>query len=179
MTTPIGKRTKLVNDPSDLVPLLRTFGSTAHKSVFDELSERWMTEKELSERTGADVKPSIEILRKSGLIESQWRMPEPGKTPDKEYAVSYSKLHANFQCSIKDISDLIMITFKSDCELADLIESIEEEVSKGNRSMAGLSRVFDLSSAFIRGIARRSDKLVVKGQRLELAKTDSSSVTGN
>ncbi len=171
MTTQVGKRTKLVNDPSDLVPLLRTFGSSIHKSVFDELSEGWMTEQELAERIGADIKPSLVILRKSGLIESQWRMPEPGKIPDKEYTVSYSKLHANFQCSLKDISDLIMITFKSDGELADMIESIEEEVSKGNRSMAGLSRVFDLSSTFIRGIARRSDKLVVKGQRLELVKT--------
>ncbi len=171
MTTQLGKRTKLVNDPSDLVPLLRTFGSGIHKSVFDELSKGWMTEQELAESIGTDVKPSLEILRKSGLIESQWRMPEPGKTPDKEYTVSYSKLHANFQCSIKDMSDLIMITFKSDGELADMIESIEEEVSKGNRSMAGLSRVFDLSSTFIRGIARRSDKLVVKGQRLELVKT--------
>jgi len=179
MTPQMGKRTKLINDPSDLVPLLRTFGSTTHKNVFDKLSDGWLTEQELAECTGTDVKMSLEILRKSGLIESQWRMPEPGKTPDKEYTVSYSKIHANFQCSVKDMSDLIMITFKSDGELADMIESIEEEVSRGNRSMAGLSRVFDMSSTFIRGIARRSDKLVVKGQRLELEKTASPSVTGN
>jgi len=169
MTAQMGKRTKLVNDPSDLVLLLRTFGSDTHKQVFDKLSEGWMTATELKGAIGADVEKSIEILRKSGLIESQWRMPEPGKTPDKEYTTSYSKIHANFQCSLKDLSDLIMITFKSDGELADTIEAIETEVEKGNRSMAGLSRSLDLSSAFIRGVARRSRKLVVKGQRLELA----------
>ena len=170
MTTQMGKRTKLMNDPSDLVPLLRTFGSVIHKEVFDRLADGWMTEQELVDAVGADVKPSLETLRKSGLIESQWRMPEPGKTPDKEYAVSYSKIHANFQCSIKDLSDLIMITFKSDGELADLIEAIEREVEAGNRSMTGLSRSFGMSSTYIRGVARRSRKLVVKGQRLELAK---------
>jgi predicted DNA-binding ArsR family transcriptional regulator len=170
MATPMGKRTKLINDPSDLVLLLRTFGSNTHKEVFDELSDGWVTEQELSERIGADVKQSLEILRKSGLIESQWRMPEPGKTPDKEYTTTYSKLHANFQCSVKDISDLIMITFKSDAEISEMVDAIEEEVTKGNRSMVGLSRALDMSSALIRGVARRSCRLAVKGQRLELIK---------
>jgi len=170
MAVPMGKRTKLVNDPSDLVLLLRTFGSNTHKEVFDKLSDGWLTEQELSESTGVDVKPSLEILRKSGLIESQWRMPEPGKTPDKEYTTTYSKMHANFQCSVKDMSDLIMITFKSDVEIAEMVDAIEKEVEKGNRSMAGLSRALDMSSALIRGVARRSCRLAVKGQRLELVK---------
>lgn len=169
MASPMGKRTKLVNDPSDLVLLLRTFGSGVHKEVFDKLCEGWYTEEELADAASADIKSSIEMLRKGGLIESQWRMPEPGKTPDKEYTTSYSKLHANFQCSLKDLSDLIMITFKSDSELADMIAAIEKEVEGGNRSMAGLSRALDMSAAFIRGVARRSHRLIVKGQRLELA----------
>ena len=172
MVAQMGKRTKLVNDPSDLVPLLRTFGSTIHKQVFDKLSDGWATEQELVDIIGADIKPSLDILRKSGLIESQWRMPEPGKTPDKEYTISYSKIHANFQCSIQDLSDLIMITFKSDGELTDLIEAIEAEVAKGNRSMTGLSRALNMSSTVIRGVARRSHRLIVKGQRLELAKVE-------
>ena len=162
----MGKRIRLINDPSDLVPLLRTFGSRTHKSVFDELSNEWMTKEEL-EVNHSDVKTSLVILKKSGLIESRWRMPEPGKTPDKEYHISYTKAQANFQCSIEDLSDLIMLTFKNDDSIYEFIESIENEVKSGNQSMTGLSRTLDKNPMYIRGAAKRSLNLSVKGQRIE------------
>src|SRR5665648_29550 len=167
----MGKRIRLINDPSDLVPLLRTFGSRTHKSVFDDLSNEWMTKEEL-EVNHSDVMTSLIILKKSGLIESRWRMPEPGNTPDKEYHISYSKAQANFQCTIEDLSDLIMMSFKNDDSIYEFIESIENEVKNGNQSMAGLSRVLDKNPMYIRGAAKRSLNLSVKGQRIEYAGTE-------
>lgn len=165
----MGKRTRIINDPSDLVPLLRVFGSETHKKVFGCLQNDWKTENELEAMAGQRVRDSVEILRKSGLIESRWRMPEPGKTPEKEYHSSYSKIQVNFQCTIEDMSDLVMITFKNDSELRNIVEKLEEEVAKGNQSMTGLMRVLDQSPLFIRSAARRSPRLVVKGQRIEFA----------
>ena len=112
---------------------------------------------------------SLDLLKKSGLVESKWRMPESGKKPEKEYHSSYSRVHLNFQCSVEDISDLIMITFKSDSEIKNYVDVIEKEVVDGNQSMNGLQRVVDKSIMFIRGVARRSSILAVKGQRIELA----------
>ena len=80
----MGKRTRIINDPSDLVPLLGTFGSKTHKKVFDNLLVDWLTENELKDKLNLEVEESIKILKKCGLIESKWRMPEPGKTPKKE-----------------------------------------------------------------------------------------------
>ncbi len=94
-------------------------------------------------------------------------MPEPGKKPEKEFHTSYSKIQVNFQCSIEDLSDLLMITFSSDDELRDMMNHIETEVVNGNQSMAGLSRAIGASPLYLRGVARRSDKLIVKGQRIE------------
>ncbi len=165
----MGKRTRIINDPSDLVPLLRVFASKVHKQVFDTLQDGWMTEREIEEVVGYSVTESLDLLRRSGLIESKWRMPEPGKTPEKEYHSSYSRVQANFQCSLPDLSDLIKLTFTSDDELKGLIELLEQEVSRGNQSMTGLQRVLDRSPLYIRGAARRSPRLVVKGQRIELA----------
>ena len=45
----MGKRTRIINDPSYLVPLLRTFGSRTHKKIFDALSNKWMTKVEIDE----------------------------------------------------------------------------------------------------------------------------------
>ena len=163
----MGKRTRIINDPSDLVPLLRTFGSDTHKKVFDHLLVDWYTEEELKEKLDFEVVESLTILKKSGLIESKWRMPEPGKTPTKEFHTSYSKIQVNFQCSIEDLSDLLMIAFTCDDDIRNLMEQIETEVVNGNQSMTGLSRVVGTSPLYLRGIARRSNNLLVKGQRIE------------
>jgi predicted DNA-binding ArsR family transcriptional regulator len=163
----MGKRTRIINDPSDLVPLLGTFGSKTHKTVFDNLLVDWFTKDELKEKLTMDVDDSIKILKKCGLIESKWRMPEPGQTPKKEYHTSYSKIQVNFQCTVEDLSDLLMITFSRDDDIRSMIEQIETEVVNGNQSMTGLARVLGASPLYLRGIARRSDKLTVKGQRIE------------
>lgn len=165
----MGKRTRIINDPSDIVPLLRTFGSETHKKVFDRLLIDWFTGTELVKHIGVDVEESLNILKKSGLIESKWRMPEAGKTPEKEYHTSYSKIHFNFQCSMEDLSDLLLITFSRDDELKKMIEQIETEVANGNQSMTGLSRAIGASPLLLRGVARRSDNLTVKGQRIEFS----------
>lgn len=165
----MGKRTRIVNEPSDIVPLLRAFGSENHKKVFDCLQKDWKTEAEIEAEAGFKVNESLDLLKKSGLVESKWQMPEAGKKPKKEYHSSYSRVHLNFQCSVEDISDLIMITFKSDSEIRNYVDIIEKEVIEGNQSMNGLQRVVDKSIMFIRGVARRSSILAVKGQRIELA----------
>ncbi len=165
----MGKRTRIINEPSDIVPLLRAFGSDSHKKVFDYLQKDWKTEDEIEKDLGFKVTESLDILKKSGLVESKWRMPQPGKKPEKEYHSSYSRVQVNFQCSIEDLADLIMITFKSDSEIRGYVDIIEKEVVGGNQSMNGLQRVIDKSIMFIRGVARRSTILTVKGQRIELA----------
>jgi len=163
----MGKRTRIINDPSDLVPLLRTFGSDTHKKVFDHLLVDWYTDEELKEMLNFEVGESLTILKKSGLIESKWRMPEPGKKPTKEFHTSYSKIQVNFQCSIEDLADLLMITFTCDDDIRNMMEQIETEVVNGNQSMTGLSRAVGTTPLYLRGIARRSNKLLVKGQRIE------------
>lgn len=161
-------RTRIVNEPSDLVPILRAFGSDSHKKVFDCLQNGWKTAAEIEKDVGFKPTESLSVLKKSGFVESKWRMPQPGKTPQKEYHSSYSKVQFNFQCSVEDLSDLITVTFKSDSDLRSYLDMIEKEVQGGNQSMNGLQRVIDKSIMFIRGVARRSPILSVKGQRIEV-----------
>lgn len=164
----MGKRTRIINEPSDIVPLLRAFGSDTHKKVFDCLQDGWKTEKEIEKEVEFKPHESLDVLKKSGFVESKWRMPQPGRTPEKEYHSSYSKVQVNFQCSVEDLSDMIMVTFKSDSELRNYLDVIEREVRSGNQSMNGLQRVVDKSIMFIRAVARRSNILSVKGQRIEM-----------
>ncbi|WRQ72897.1 MAG: ArsR family transcriptional regulator [Methanosarcinales archaeon Met12] len=163
------KRTRIINDPADLVPLFQVFGNDIHKRVFNELSVNWRTKEELAGLIGGDTRKSLEILQKGGLIESKWRMPELGKTPDEEFHTSYSSVQVNFQCGLDDLSDLIVIAFSNEEEFRDIIEKIQKEIKKENASMMGLCKALNQSPSFIRGLAKMSSKLTVKGQRLELA----------
>lgn len=162
------KRTRIVNDPADLVPLIQAFGSDMHKKVFNELSSDWMTKAELEKVIGADVDESLKILQKGGLIQSRWRMSDTLKTPDKEYHTSYSNVRANFQCELDELGDLIRIASSDEEEFFEIVFKIEEEIKRGNTSTVGLCRVLDQDASFIRGIAKRSHKLTIQGQKLVL-----------
>ena len=165
-----GKRTRIINDPSDLVPLLQAFGSEVHKKVFDELSKEWRTEQELAQLIGDEqsVRRSIGLLRKSGLVETRWKMPEPGASPAKEYHSTYSRIQANFGASMEDLSEIIRLTFMSEEELRIVTDKLRKQVARGNNSISNLSRELGLSQVFLRGVARRAEGLTVRGQRVEL-----------
>ncbi len=165
-----GKRTRIINDPSDLVPLLQAFGSEVHKKVFDELCKGWHTESELIQAVGdkSTVHRSVALLRKSGLIETKWRAPEPGGSPEKEYHSTYSRIQASFGASMEDISEIIRLTFMSEDDLRDVIESLHKQVMSGNNSLSNLSREMNLSQIFLKGVAKRAENLAVRGQRIEL-----------
>jgi predicted DNA-binding ArsR family transcriptional regulator len=164
-----GKRTRIINDPSDLVPLLQAFGSDVHKRIFDELSREWRTERELAGLIGdeASVHRSVALLRKSGLIETKWRIPEAGASPEKEYHSTYSRIQASFGATMEDLSELISLTFMSEEELRDVTMQLQKMVGGGNNSLSNLSRELGLSQTFIRGVAKRAEGLAVRGQRIE------------
>lgn len=166
----MGGRTKVVDDASELVPLLRTFGSTTHKKVFDSLLTGWHTAEELSEMTGESVEVverSLMMLRRCGLVDSQWRMVPGAPKPVKEYTCIYTKAYMNFRCSMNELAELIQLTFASDGELQDDMEKLTAEIESGNKSLINLSRVMGKSPMYIKGLARRTDELVVKGQRID------------
>jgi len=127
-----------------------------------------MTKEEIDEFMGADARRSLRILKKAGLLESQWRVPELGEKPSKEYHTSYSKVQVNFQSSFEDLSDIIMLTFKPYEEVQGVIEELEKQVEEGNTSMSNLTRTLNKNPFYICAVARRSERLSVMGQRLKL-----------
>ena len=158
---------RIVNDPVELVPLLMTFNDPSFKKVYELLSKSWMTEDELRSETDAGcVDLCLEILKKGNLIEEQWRMPTPGKNPEKEFRATYNKFRANFQCNLQDLSDIIYIALSNDENLRSVVERVEEELRGGNSSINDLSRKLGVSPVFIKGLAKRTPQMDVKGQGL-------------
>ncbi len=158
---------RIINDPVELVPLLITFNDEKYKQIYELLTRAWMTEAALAAAIGGDhVDECITILKKGNLVEEQWRMPEPGNKPEKEFRATYSKFRANFQCGMSDLSDLLYLSISNDESLRTMVEAVEAELASGNISINDLARKYNVSPVFIRGIAKRSQRMDVKGQGL-------------
>ncbi|MDD1674401.1 MAG: ArsR family transcriptional regulator, partial [Methanomicrobiales archaeon] len=150
-------------------PLLVCFNKDKFKEIYELLNKNWMTEDELCTLAdNACVAECITILKKGNLIEEQWRMPQPGKKPMREFRTTYSKFRANFQCNMTDLGDILHIAISTDEGLRTIVEQIEGEIRNGNTSINDLARKFGVSPIFIRGLAKRIPELDVKGQGMVL-----------
>jgi predicted DNA-binding ArsR family transcriptional regulator len=163
---------RIVNDPVELVPLLMTFNDPNFKKVYELLNKAWMTEDEIRAHINEDCVPlCLQVLKKGNLVEEQWRMPQPGKKPEREFRATYNKFRANFQCNLADLADILYIALSNDENLRCVVENIEGELTRGNSSINDLSRRFSVSPVFIKGLAKRITHMDVKGQGLVLLDT--------
>ena len=160
---------KILNDPVELVPLLITFNNADYKKIYEHLNKAWLTEEDLAAHAAPSiVTECLSILKKGNLVEEQWRMPEPGEKPTKEYRATYSKFRASFQCSMGDIGDLLHIAVSNDEGLRTIVDSVEQEIVSGTTSIGDISRKYGISPIFVKGLAKRIPGLDVKGQGMVL-----------
>lgn len=152
-----------------MIPLLVCFNNSRYKEIYDHLNKNWRTEDELNAHwESACVTECLSILKKGNLIEEQWRMPDPGQKPTKEFRTTYSKFRANFQCNMSDLGDIIHIAISTDEGLRTVVEQIELEIRNGNSSINDIARKYGVSQIFVKGLAKRIPTLDVKGQGMVL-----------
>ena len=74
------KRTKLINDPAELVALFRSVDSPDRRAVLARLAEGWTPTSELQEMFGEKAFGAITYFEKFKLVESRWEVSD-GKPP--------------------------------------------------------------------------------------------------
>jgi len=101
-------RTKVVNDSTDLVTLLRAFDNKTKKDVFYELLSEWKPLSEIKEKYGEDGETALDIFDKMKLVETKWTTPEEGidGRPQKKYRSFYSSFNINISCPVNEISEM-------------------------------------------------------------------------
>ncbi|RLI76759.1 ArsR family transcriptional regulator [Archaeoglobales archaeon] len=167
------KRAKLVNDIVELVPILQIFSINLYRNVYDALLREWLTFDELKERFGEGVEEALKILKHAGMLDVKWRMPvEPKDKPEKEYHVSYTHLSANFYASLKDLNKILEVIFMPDDEFEEYVQKIMDEIRAGRKSVPHICKSLGLDPLIVRGIAKKSLKLNIKGQLVEFAKDE-------
>ena len=167
------RRVKLVNDVVDLVPILHMFSTTTYKNVYSALLDNWYTLNELREMFGEGVEEALKILKSAGMLETRWRMPkDPAGKPEKEYHVNYTHINASFYLSLIELNKVLEVIFMPEDEFEELVKKVIEEIKAGRTSVQYISKDLNIEPIVVRAIAKRSLKLNLKGNIVEIAKEE-------
>ena len=160
-------RIKVINDVSELVPLLRTVDSDLKKEIFKKLSGDWYTLEQIEEEYGEDGKEAIMFFEKMKLVESRWGTEVP---PAKAYHTYYTSFQINATCPVLEISDVLAATVLSEKEFRKIETKIFKLVGKEGIYSGKLSEEMTLNQTYLKSIVRRSAKMEFRGQRVEKIK---------
>ena len=104
-------RTKVINDSTDLVSILRAFDNNTKKEVFNELLGNWKPLSEIKDKYGNEGEDALEYFDKMKLVETKWTTSEEGieGRPQKKYRSYYSAFNINISCPVNEISEIFTV----------------------------------------------------------------------
>ncbi|MDH7506927.1 MAG: ArsR family transcriptional regulator [Candidatus Thermoplasmatota archaeon] len=161
-------RTKVVNDSTDLVPLLRAFDNKVKKEVFNEVLIDWKPLSEIIEKYGQEGEEALEYFDKMKLVETKWTTPEEGINgkPQKKYRSYYSAFSINISCPVNEISEIFTVASLSKSEFEKLEEKIYDFIGEEGKFGNMVAENFNLSNLALKGLVKRSNKFCYKGLKL-------------
>lgn len=164
-------RIKVINEPSELVPMLRSVDSPVKRDVLKEVTLEWRTADEIEEKFGPEGREAIIFFEKMKLVETRW-LSKDGGYPTKSYHTYYTSFSINAQWPVYEISDVLTAAMMSEEEYSVLEEKILAEVGKTGRFSGDVAEALGLSSTMLKSLVRRSVKMDYRGHRIEPMKEE-------
>jgi predicted DNA-binding ArsR family transcriptional regulator len=161
-------RTKVVNDSTDLIPLLRAFDNKTKKDVFNEVLSDWKPLSEIKERYGDDGEKALELFDKMKLVETKWTTSEEGINgkPQKKYRSYYSSFNINISCPVNELSEIFTVASLGKKEFRQLEDEIYEFIGGDGKFGNMAAENFGMSNLALKGLVKRSNKFCYKGLKL-------------
>ncbi|MDD3398722.1 MAG: ArsR family transcriptional regulator [Candidatus Methanomethylophilaceae archaeon] len=159
-------RIKVINEPSELVPMLRAVDTPVKRDVLKEVTLEWRTAKEIEEKFGVEGRDAILFFEKMKLVESRWQS-TGGNYPEKSYHTYYTSFHINAQWPVYEISDVLAAAMMPESDFKELEDKIVKEVGDRGCFSGDVAESLGLTSTMLRSLVRRSVKLDYRGHRIE------------
>ena len=156
------KRTKLINDPAELVALFRSVDSPGRRAVLARLAEGWTPTSELQEMEEAFS--AITYFEKFKLVESRWEVRD-GK-PEKAYRTFYNAFQISTSFSFEETQELLTVVLMDEAVFEALEVKIMEMVGEEGCFANDISRELELTSLQLKGLVRRSVQFDYKGHNI-------------
>ncbi len=158
-------RIKVINEPSDLVPLLRCVDTDVKKEVFKNLAIDWLTAREIEERYGKEGTVALRLFEKMRLVETKWQT--GAGQPVKAYHSFYTSLHISASSPVHEISDVLQVAVMADPEYTRMEDEIYRTVGKEGKFAGDLAEELSMSQIMLKSLIKRSARLDFRGHRIE------------
>ena len=162
-------RIKVVNDVSELVPILRAVDTETKKSVFTDVAQTWLTGKQVQEKYGEEGIEALIFFEKMKLVETKWQTGQNEKgqaVPEKAYHAFYGSFHINASSPINEISDVLAVAMMPE----DRYKKIEDRLHKmvGDQGMfsGDVADELKLTQTTLKALVKRSGRLDFRGHRI-------------
>ena len=165
------RRIKVINEPTELVPMLRALDTPIKRQVFQEVTNDWNTAEQIEEKYGEEGKDALLFFEKMKLVETMWQSREDN-TQEKAYHTYYISFYINTSAPVTEISDILAAAVMDDKEFNKLETKIFKLVGEDGMFIGDISEQEDLSSTFLKALVKRSTKLEYRGHRIEKSKDD-------
>ena len=161
------KRIKVINEPTELVPVMRAMDTEVKRKVFMEVSNRWCTANAIEELYGPEGRQALNFFEKMKLVETRWESVD--SISEKAYHTYYLSFHINTTVAVQDIAEVLAAVVMPDEEFGALEDTIVEQVHDGGRFAGDVSEEMGLSQVMLRSLVKRSTKLDYRGHRVEIS----------
>ena len=164
-------RIKVINEPSELVPMLRAVDTPIKREVLKEVTLEWKTADEIEKKFGPEGREATIFFEKMKLVETRW-LSTNGSYPEKSYHTYYSSFSINAQWPVYEISDVLAAAMMPEEEYAELEAKILEQVGTTGKFSGDVAETLGLSSTMLKSLVRRSVKMDYRGHKIEPIKED-------
>lgn len=159
---------KVINDPSELAPMLRAVDTPVKRDVLKEIILEWRTIEDIEKKFGPDGKEAILFFEQMKLLEDRWVMVPGAKQPVKVYHSFYTSFHINAQWPIYEISDVLVAAMMSDEDYAEVEAKILNELGENGQTYFGdVAEKFGMTATMLKSLVRRSVQMNLRGHVIE------------
>lgn len=161
-------RTKVINDSTDLVSILRAFDTPTKKEVFIEISRDWIPTSMILDKFGGKGQEALELFDKMKLAETKWTTPDEGMDgrPQKMYRSFYSIFNINISCPVNEISEIFNISSLDDDNFKKLEKKIYEYIGENGTFGNKVSENFKISNTALKALVKRSNRFNYMGLKI-------------
>ena len=164
-------RIKVINEPSELVPMLRSVDTPIKRDVLKEVTLEWKTADDIEAKFGPEGREAIIFFEKMKLVEIRW-LSTDGSYPKKSYHTYYTSFNINAQWPVYEISDVLAAAMMSVGEYEIIENQILDLVGPEGKFSGDVAEALGLTSTMLKSLVRRSVKMDFRGHRIELIKEE-------
>ena len=158
-------RIKVINDVGDLVSVFYSCNTDIKKKVFQEITKKWCTMEEIREKYGEEGERALKYLEKVKFVETQWVTTEKGVV--RAYHTYYDLFQISLSLPILEASEVLRVMTMPEDEFREWEKKILQLMKESN-FIGFLVEKMNISQIMLRALVRRSDKMEIKGMRVEV-----------